>query len=78
MLAPYTISLFSFLASDSKETDMVEKELTKGDHIKIVPYNQTELKTGKIYSLTIQGIDMGGNIGNSAIIQEIQVMNPSK
>ena len=72
------LSLFSFLASDSKEIDMVEEELTKGDHIKIVPYNQTELKTGEIYSLTIQGVDMGGNIGNSAIIQEIQVMNSSK
>jgi hypothetical protein len=72
------LSLFSFLSSDSKEIDMVEKELTKGDHKKIVPYNQTELKTGEIYSLTIQGVDMGGNIGDSAVIQEIQVMNSSK
>ena len=71
----FILSFFNFLISNSKKIDMIEEELASGDHFKIVLHNQSELKTGEIYSLTIQGVDRAGNIGNSAIIQEVQLLD---
>ena len=56
--------------------DMTQEILTSGDHYNVVRDNQPELKTGKFYTLTIQGIDFAGNVGNSETIQGIQIVNP--
>ena len=56
--------------------DLTGEELNIGNHMKLRLQNQSKLKLGKVYSLTIQGIDFAGNVGNSEIIQEIKIMNP--
>ena len=56
--------------------DLTGEELNIGNHIKLRLQNQSKLKIGKVYSLTIKGIDFAGNVGNSETIQGIQIVNP--
>ena len=71
----FFISLFSFLSSNVIGVNLTGEELTIGNHIKLRLQNQSKLKLGKVYSLTIQGIDFAGNVGNSETIQGITIVN---